>query len=179
MHLFWSPTSQERLRALEETHTKKLMVADHKIVETMKENDTLRQKLARIQSGVAGDPKDGQVNLSSSLQELAKSLRTETASVHSLRTSLTGSREELEQLELAHQRVLTLQMEMQSLLPIPTSLEAASRPLGLSRTSSVGSASQGLPPVLNSLPPEYVSRLQGSSSRPKSPPYGVHPTSLG
>lgn len=163
---------QERLRALEETHMKKLMVADHKIVETVKENDKLRQKLLQIHSGVASEQKDGPVSLSHSLQELSKSLRTETAAVHSLRTGLTGSREELQQLELAHQRVMTLQTELQSLLPTQTSLEASPRPLGISRTSSIGSA---LPPVLTSLPREYVSRLQG---RPKSPPYGSHPASL-
>lgn len=152
---------------------KKLMVADHKIVETVKENDKLRQKLLQIHSGVASEQKDGPVSLSYSLQELSKSLRTETAAVHSLRTGLTGSREELQQLELAHQRVMTLQTELQSLLPTQTSLEASPRPLGISRTSSIGSA---LPPVLTSLPREYVSRLQG---RPKSPPYGSHPASLG
>ena len=142
---------QDRVRDLEEDRTKKLMAADLKIVEAVKENDKLRQRLSSIRSSFEGQH-------TSNVEDIARSLKTESELLHKMKAGLSSSREDLKHLEANQQKILALHSEIQQLLAGQTPHVAAGRSATWSRGTS-----QALPKVLQSLPPGYVSSLQGSS----------------
>ena len=142
---------QDRVRDLEEDRTKKLMAADLKIVEAVKENDKLRQRLSSIRSSFEGQQR-------SNVEDIARSLKTESELLHKMKASLSSSREDLKHLEANQQKILALHSEIQQLLAGQTPHVASGRSATWSRGTS-----QALPKVLQSLPPGYVSSLQGSS----------------
>ena len=160
---------QERVRGLEENLTKKLMAADLRIVETVKENDKLKQKLFRIQGTASQQSSHG-----ASLQALAKSLKEEIEVLEKVKLSVSTSRDVLSQLDAGHQRLVSLQEEIKHILSVEQSYESSKRSPILSR--SLSSTGQNLPPVFNTLPPEYVSSLRASvvkSSFASPSPTGV------
>ena len=142
---------QDRVRDLEEDRTKKLMAADLKIVEAVKESDKLRQRLSSIRSSFEGQQR-------SNVEDVARSLKTESEVLHKMKASLSSSREDLKHLEANQQKILVLHSEIQQLLAGQTPHVASGRSATWSRGTS-----QVLPKVLQSLPPGYVSSLQGSS----------------
>ena len=149
---------QDRVRDLEEDRTKKLMAADLKIVEAVKENDKLRQRLSSIRSSF-----ESQQAQRANIEDLTRSLKRETELLHKMKESLSSSREDLKHLEVNQRKVLALHSEIQQLLASQTPQVASGRSATWSRGAVPGS-SQTLPKVLQSLPPGYVSSLQGSSS---------------
>ena len=149
---------QERLRKLEEGHTKKRMATDLRMIEMVKENDKLRQK---IKSGVETQKSEGLA--------LQESLKADCDVLHGLETSLAVSKEEVLHVEAGQQRVLELQSEIQQVLSVQATQEVIVKQATLSRSASAAAQLPVLPPVLKALSPEYLSSLQGSSSRPRSP----------
>ena len=151
---------QDKIRGIEEDRTKKLMAVDLKIVEAVKENDKLREWLLEIRSGFEG----GLRSQSSDLEDLAKSHKAELELLRGMKTSLLRSREDLVQFEVSQQQALALQSEIQQILAVQMSQEVSGRSATLGR-SVVSTSSPVLPPVLKSLPPEYLSSLQGRSAQ--------------
>ena len=151
---------QDRVRILEGNLTKKLMAADLKIAETMKENDKLRQKLGRITSVL-----DSHTEQASSLDVLAKQLRSEFQLLQQMKTSLSASRSELEKLEASVDRAQAIHTDIQQM----TSVQQESGRRSATPTRSASPVSLTLPPVLKSLPPGYLSNLQGTPSLSISP----------
>ena len=156
---------QERIRNLEGTLTTKLMAADQKIVSTVKENDKLKQSLLLVQEAIASHQQHG-----TTLAALTESLKSESDLLSQMRLSIETSRVEFEQLEAKQERVQALQTEIQHLLSSGSSRSATPTP----RMNLSGAHT--LPPVLKSLPPGYLSSLQGqgrstspSDVRPMSP----------
>ena len=159
---------QERIRSLEGTLTTKLMAADQKIVSTVKENDVLRQRLLQVQETIANHQQP-----STALTTLIESLKSESELLTRMKANLESSRADFEQLEAKQERVHALQTEIQQLLSSGGRSATPTPRVGVSSTNS-------LPPVLKSLPPGYLSSLQGSKrsaspsdSRPLSPSSSV------
>ena len=155
---------QDRIRSLEGTLTTKLMAADQKIVSTVKENDKLRQRLLQVQESISSHQQQ-----STTLTALIESLKSESELLTQMKANLESSRTEFEQLESKQERVHALQTEIQQLLSSGGRSATPTPRAGVSSTNS-------LPPVLKSLPPGYLSSLQGSKrsaspsdSRPLSP----------
>ena len=142
---------QDRVRDLEEDRTKKLMAADLKIVEAVKENDKLRQRLSSIRSSFEGQQR-------TNVEDIVRSLKTGSEVLHKMKASLFSSREDLKPLEANQQKILALHAEIQQLLAGQTPHVASGRSATWSRGTS-----QTLPKVLQSLTPGYVSSLQGST----------------
>ena len=154
---------QDKIRGIEEDRTKKLMAVDLKIVEAVKENDKLREWLMKIRSSF----ESGLQSQSSDLGDLAKSHKAELELLRGMKASLLSSQKDLEQLELSQQQALALQSEIQQILAVQMTQDTSSRSATSGR-SVLSSPSQMLPPVLKSLPPEYLSSLQGSSAQVRS-----------
>ena len=85
----------DRVRTLEGALTKKMMSADLKIVQTVKENDKLRQKLMKIYSSLE-NVRTGRT----SLEELLSSLREQSSTLTHLQQSLANVKSSEVQLEL-------------------------------------------------------------------------------
>ncbi len=162
-------TLQDRLRALEESHTRKMMAADLKVLETVKQSDTLRYRLGRIQEQVEtlvqgpGGSKEETVRL----DDMTKSLRSESEILQGVGTSLAACREGLQSLEGEQLRIEVVQSEIQQALSLQASEEVSGQFATLSRRAKT--SPHVLPPVLKALPPAYLSSLQGRSARPGSP----------
>jgi len=154
---------QDKIRGIEEDRTKKLMAVDLKIVEAVKENDKLREWLMKIRSSF----ESGLHSQSSDLEDLAKSHKAELELLRGMKASLLSSQKDLEQLELSQQQALALQSEIQQILAVQMTQDMSSRSATSGR-SVLSSPSQMLPPVLKSLPPDYLSSLQGSSPQVRS-----------
>ena len=151
----------DRVRKLEESLTKKLMAADSKIVETVTENDVLKEKLLRIQSALTSTeaPKDD------SLQQAIEMLQAEAEVLQTLKASLAASCGDLEKLESTHHRIEGLQQDIQ----LSFSAGESDGPSSISPSSSGGRSS--VPSVFKSLPAGYLSNFQhrkGSGSSTKS-----------
>ena len=167
---------QERIRNLERMLTTKWMAAEQKIVSTVEENDKLRQRLLQVQETITSHQQQGTV-----LTSLIESLKSESELLAQMKDNLESSRAEFEQLETKQERVQALQTEIQQLLSSSGGRSATPTPrIGGGGGGGVSSTSS-LPPVLKSLPPGYLSSLQGSkrsaspsdSSRPLSPSSSV------
>ena len=153
---------QERIRTLEGMLTTKMMAADQKIVNTVKENDKLKQRLLQVQEAMASHQQQ-----STTLEALVESLKSESDILAQMKVNLESSRVEFEHLEAKQERVHALQSEILQLL------SSGSRSATPTLRATV-SSTHSLPPVLKSLPPGYLSSLQGratspSDSRPLSP----------
>ena len=145
---------RDRVRKLEGDLTKKLMAADARIVETIKENDKLRHMLLTVQSAVV----ESEEVQSSASENFTSLLKTEGEVLQELKTGLASSSLELEKLEAEHQRIEDLQQQIQATLAtegVVTDEDAAEE----SVTSP--SDGRGLPAVFKSLPAGYISNLQG------------------
>ena len=138
---------RERVHKLEGDLTKKLMAADAKIIDTVKENDKLRQVLLSVQSTLTADQSQ-----SSGLDSFLSLLKGESEVLQDLKDSLAASSSELEKLELGHQRIEGLQQEIQLTLVSETEEPAE---------IAAPSGGRSLPAVFKSLPAGYISNLQG------------------
>ena len=136
---------QEKIHALEGSLTKKLMAADAKILETVKENDKLKHKLIKIQSAIGSEQSQ-----TSGLESLLTLLKSESKVLQELKSSLEASSNELEQLESGHHRIESLQQEIH--LTVSSSQESE---------SASPTESKNVPAVFKSLPAGYLSNLQG------------------
>lgn len=145
---------QERIRTLEGMLTTKMMAADQKIVSTVKENDKLKQRLLQVREAMAFHQQQ-----STTLTALVESLKSESEILTQMKANLESSRVEFEQLEAKQERVHALQSEIQQLLSSSSRSTTPTLRAGVSGTHS-------LPPVLKSLPPGYLSSLQGRSTSP-------------
>ena len=153
---------QDQVLKLEENLTTKLMAADSKILETVSENDRLQKILLQVQSALSSiveEHKDG------SLQATLDLLKSESEILLELKSSLSASSSELQQMELSHQQIESLQQELQLTLSSqePDSLPSRS-------TSSSSSGSRNVPSVFKSLPVGYLNfqYRKGSSLSPVS-----------
>lgn len=155
---------RDRIRKLEGDLTKRLMAADARIVETIKENDKLRHMLLTVQSAVV---ESGEVQSSAS-ENFTSLLKSEGEMLRDLKTGLASSSLELGKLEADHQKIEDLQHEMQLTLTTEGVVndEKGVAPSGEGR---------GFPAVFKSLPAGYISNLQGQKETSKS---GTRPTSL-
>lgn len=142
---------RERVHNLEGNLTKKLMAADSKIVETVKENDKLRLKLQTVQSALSSEQCP-----SSELDSFLTLLKSESEALLELKASLASSSGELEALELGHQRIEDLHQEIQ------LTISAEDQPMAMASLP----ASKSIPAVFKSLPAEYISNLQGHKDDP-------------
>ena len=84
----------DRVRTLEGALTKKMMSADLKIVQTVKENDKLRQKLVKIYSSL-----ENVRTRQTGLEELLSSLREQSSTLTHLQQSLADVKSSVLQLE--------------------------------------------------------------------------------
>ena len=159
---------------------KRLMAADLQITETVKDNDRLQARLARLQARLASC---GGVAEEGGGADVPALFSRERAVLEGLAHTLGASQGALHGLQMAHQRGLVLERDLQQLLfPGP---EASPRHTSFTRSTSAGAAnspplpptakSGTLPPVLKSLPPGYLSNLEG---RPRSPVTTVPPAEL-
>ena len=142
---------RERVHGLEGNLTRRLMAADSRIVETVKENDKLRQKLVAIKSALSAKDLE-----SSGLESFLTLLKSESKVLQDLKTSLAASNSELEKLAVGHQRIEGLHQEIQ--LSLVADEQSPTEPA----TSPVG---RGVPAVFKSLPAGYISNLQGQKER--------------
>lgn len=156
---------RERIHKLEGNLTKKLMAADSKIVETVNESDKLKSKLLKVQSALSSEQRR-----SSSLDSLLSLLKNESKILLDLKTTLTASSEELEMLEVGHQRIENLQQDMQlSLGPISDLPSPEERDFSTSSMVKPVSVEGSLPSVvLKSLPVGYPSNLQEQNCSDKT-----------
>lgn len=95
---------QERVRSLEGNLTKKMMTADVKIAQTVKENDLLRQKLYQVYSTLESEKKR-----QATLKELLPSLKRQSIALDSLKTAITDTKSDVLQLESNQQTVSDVQ----------------------------------------------------------------------
>ena len=143
---------REQIQKLKESLTKKLMAADSKILETVSENDKLRRKLLYVQSALNSD--DGHSN--NCLLVVLDLLKSASHVLMELKTILSSSNCELDQLESDHKRVEGLQKELQLALSALEPRNASPAPSRLS--SSFGG--KNMPSVFKSLPVGYLSNCQ-------------------
>lgn len=143
---------RDRVHKLEGNLTRKLMAADSRIVETVKENDRLRTKLQSIQSALSTDEVQ-----KSEVETFLSVLRSESAVLQDLKTSLAVSTGELDKLEMGRQRIEGLQQEIQKTLSNPEDLSTSPTLLD-DAISPTGTRS--IPAVFKSLPAGYISNLQ-------------------
>lgn len=154
-------TLMEKVRGLEDSLLKRQSAMDTRISETVKENGRLHQQLIVLKNGF--EESSGQRRL---VEGTAKWMAVEGPRVLSeLQSSLVSLKHELQGLQSAQKRVREYQLELHEVI----NAEAASRPL--TRTSS-GS----LPPVLKSLNPSYLSRIDSSATT--SPPSSTPSTPI-
>ena len=95
---------QERVRGLEGSLTKKMMTADLKIVQTVQENDRLRQKLVQVYSTMESEKKR-----QATLKELLPALQQQSIVLDSLRTSIADTKYSVLQLESNQHTVADVQ----------------------------------------------------------------------
>ena len=158
---------RDRVQKLEGNLTRKLMAADSKILETVKENDRLRNKLQSIQSALSSEAVQR-----SEVEVFLSVLKSESEVLQDLKTSLAASTGELDKLELGHQRIEGLQHEIQ--MSLSASSEEASDVVATETSSSAttsptgaGGSSRNFPAVFKSLPAAYISNLQGEKDSEK------------
>lgn len=163
-------TLRERVHSLEGELTRKLMAADSRIVETVKENDKLRQIVLKIQSTLLGPSEDQlqqQQTPGGGLESLLSLLKSHSEVLQDLKVSLTASSGDLEKLELGHHRIEGLQQELQlqlSLVAEEQSTDAAAQ-TGSPVSGSSSNSGRSVPAVFKSLPAGYISNLQGWQRR--------------
>ena len=165
---------RDRVQKLEGSLTKQLMAADSKIVETVRENDKLRQRLVTVQAALGGGGEGGDHTQSGSGLEtgLLALLKSESEVLKELRASVVSSCEEIEKLEVGQQRIEALQREIQLGLssadetPPPSPREGGGG-ASIASSSSQGSVGggRGVPAVFKSLPEGYISNLQGQRGK--------------
>ncbi len=160
---------QDRLRALEESHTRKMMAADLKVLEAVRQSDALRCRLGRVREQV--EPlEQGQASSEGravGLADFAKTFPSKCELLQTVGASLTACRQGLQCLESEQLQIEAVQLEIQQALSLQASEEVSGRFATLSRSAK--KSPHVLPPVLQALPPDYLSSLQGRSSRPRSP----------
>ncbi len=160
---------RDRVIKLEGNLTRKLMAADSKIVETVKENDQLRSKLQSIHTALAS--KEVQ---RSEVEVFLSVLKSESEVLQDLKTSLTASTGELDKLELGQQRIEDLQQEIQISLSASEELSGMTESSITTTTTTSptggggGGASRNFPAVFKSLPAGYISNLQGEGEEKDS-----------
>jgi len=147
---------QEKMAKLKEGLTRKLMAADSKIVETVSENDVLKEKLLHIHSVLTNSSGGGTGWFGLDAQEL-DAIKKDAEMLQELKSSLCASSVHLEKLESAEQTIERLQQELHQLYLVPAS-----------ESGNSGSRSS-VPSVFKSLPASYLSNFQhrrgsGSSS---------------
>ena len=132
----------DRVRSLEESFTRKQMIADQKISDAIKENDRFRHKLSALQQGLE------------SMEQLEQSLRSACLSDHLSTLSVDGG--------AAIQRLLQVSAELQ----IMVSSEQSDVSGGEARSTT-----PTIPPLLAQLPSDVfhsshprVARSQSASS---------------
>ncbi len=151
---------RDRVHKLEGNLTRKLMAADSKIVETIKENNRLRTKLKSVQSALSAD--EGQ---RSEVETFLSVLRSESVVLQDLKTSLAASTGELDKLEMGRQRIEGLQQEIQKTLSNPEDLSTSPTFLEESSSAISPTETRSIPAVFKSLPAGYISNLQREKAK--------------
>lgn len=153
---------QDRIRSMEDMLSRKLMEADTRMSVVVKENDVLRHKLSHLHNGL--ETVEG---LQMSLEGMGTLLQCQEQVLAILKFKL-DSRSDGDSGALigSLDKVLETHDEIQALLAMQTTLEVTGKTATLGRHST--GTGQVLPPVLQQLPPAYVSNLQGEGPRLRS-----------